>query len=158
MDVVATIPLNITDSGNSNLSFAGNYTKTEVVDFNPVTLDETRIRQLEENLPRWRGNATFTHATEKWRVLTRVNYYGKYWEAHLDAGDLPINASSEITFDAEFGYNVMENLEVIVGANNLFDNYPDANPWGGVAGAAYPVTSPMGFNGGYYYARARFTF
>lgn len=158
VDVVATIPLSITDDGNTNLSFAGNYTKTKVVDFNPSTLDSCRVQLLEENLPNWRGNATLTHSTGKWRALARGNYYGSYFEAHLDACDLPINAGSEVTFDLEFGYNVMENLELIVGANNLFDAYPDANEWGGVAGAAYPVTSPMGFNGGFYYARARFSF
>lgn len=158
IDVVATIPVDLFEDGSTNIAIAGNYTKTKVIDFNPATLDDLRIRQLEENLPRTRFNATFTHATDKWRMLARVNYYGSYWEAHLDSGGLPIDAGAEFTLDAEFGYNVMENLEVVVGANNLFDNYPDANPWAGVAGAAYPVTSPMGFNGGMYYVRARYTF
>jgi iron complex outermembrane receptor protein len=158
IDVVATIPLALFETGSSQLSFAGNYTKTEVIEFNPVTLDETRIRQLEDNLPAYRFNATFTHGTDKWRMLTRLNYYGSYWEAHLDSGGLPIDAGSEFTVDLEFGYHVMENFELIVGASNLFDNYPDENPWGGEAGAAYPVTSPMGFNGGMYYARARYSF
>lgn len=158
IDVVATIPLDLFEDGSTNLAIAGNYTKTEVIKFNPGTLDSTRIRQIEDNLPSTRFNATFTHATDKWRFLTRMNYYGKYWEAHLDSGDLPINAGSEITFDAEFGYNIMENVEVVVGASNLFDNYPDENEWAGVAGATYPVTSPMGFNGGMYYVRARYSF
>ncbi len=155
IDVVATIPLDLFDSGSSNIAVAGNYTKTEVLGGG---IDELRQDQLENNLPKTRFNATFTHNEDNWRMLARVNYFGKYTERHLDSFGLPVFAGSEITLDAEIGYNVMENLEVVVGANNLFDNYPDANPWAGVAGAAYPVTAPMGFNGGMYYVRARYTF
>ncbi|TNE60936.1 MAG: TonB-dependent receptor [Alphaproteobacteria bacterium] len=158
IDVVATIPLDLFEDGTTQVAFAGNYTKTKVTDFDPNTLDSCRVQLLEENLPNYRFNTTFSHATDKWRMLARGNYYGSYFEAHLDACDLPINAGSEITFDAEIGYNVMENLEVSIGAENLFNNYPDVNPWGGVAGAKYPVTSPMGFNGGFYYVRARYSF
>ncbi|WP_068303113.1 TonB-dependent receptor plug domain-containing protein [Kordiimonas lacus] len=158
IDIVATIPLDLFENGSTNLSFAGNYTKTKVTDFNPATLDDLRIAQLETSLPRYRGNATFTHTDDKWRMLARVNYYGGHTEYHLGSFGLPIDAGGKITFDAEFGYNVMENVEVVIGAENLFDTYPDDNPHAGIAGAAYPVESPFGFNGGMYYVRARYSF
>lgn len=181
IDVVATIPLDIFEEGSTNFALAGNYTKTKVtaisgrdrdeiisvdssndclytVDPSVVTMDGTRVMQLEQNIPKTRFSGTLTHNTSKWRFLARGNYYGSYCEAHLDSAGLEIDAGAEITMDIEFGYNVMENVEVIVGASNLFDNYPDDNPFAGVAGAAYPVTSPMGFNGGMYYVRARYSF
>lgn len=162
VDVVATLPIDLTDTGSTTLSLAGNYTKTKVLSFDPndpnELLDACRVRQLEDNLPSTRGNVTFNHSESKWRFLARGNYYGKFFEAHLDSCGLPIDAGSEITFDVEFGYNVMENLEVVVGANNLFDNYPDGNPFATGWGAKYPVTAPMGFNGGMYYVRARYSF
>ena len=136
----------------------GNWTQTLVQSYNPELLSPTRIKQLEENLPSIRGHVTFTHVEDKWRLMTRANYYGSYYEAHLDAGDLPINAGSEITFDAEFGYSIVEGLEVSVGADNIFNNYPDLNEYATIVGAKYPVTSPMGFNGGFYYARLRYDF
>ena len=43
-----------------------------------------------------------------------------------------------------------------LGAQNLLDTYPTRNPFAGVAGAEYTLTSPFGFNGGSYYIRARF--
>ena len=43
-------------------------------------------------------------------------------------------------------------------AQNLFDRVPSQTPWAGVAGAEYPVHSPYGFNGGFYYARLGWTF
>jgi iron complex outermembrane receptor protein len=36
----------------------------------------------------------------------------------------------------------------------VLDETPDINPWADVVGALYPVTSPMGFNGAFYYLRA----
>ncbi len=39
---------------------------------------------------------------------------------------------------------------------NLFDTYPTRNPYAGGAGQKYPVISPYGFSGGFYYLRAGF--
>ena len=88
--------------------------------------------------------------------LLRLNYFGEYYEAHLDDGTLPIEAGSEMTLDAEFGYNFTDSLTVTLGAANLLDEVPDINPWADVVGALYPVTSPMGFNGGFWYLRANY--
>ena len=66
---------------------------------------------------------------------------------------------SKLIVDAEVGWTFPSGLYVNVGAQNLFDETPDDNPWGAsVAGAAYPVHSPYGFNGGFYYARVGWKF
>jgi len=160
VDVVFTYPFDLTEEGNTNLSVAANWTKTSVTSFDPTDdaelLDATRVAQIEKNLPRYRGNATLNHEQGDWRALVRMNYYGKYFEAHLDDGTLPINAGSEITFDMEFGYKIMDGLNLIVGAENILDNMPAKNPWSSIVGAQYAVTSPMGMNGGFYYARIRY--
>jgi len=42
----------------------------------------------------------------------------------------------------------------VLGAQNLLDEEPDLNPWAvDIVGAKFPVTSPMGFNGAFYYGR-----
>ena len=88
-----------------------------------------------------------------------MNYHSKYTEVHLDSGGLEIFPGGEFTIDVEFGYNVLDNLEISVGAENLLDGSPDLNPFGAsVAGAKFPVNAPFGFDGGYYYARARYSF
>ena len=130
---------------------------TSVLNADP-TISDTRIQQLEENLPQWKGFLNLTHEEGRVRGLLRANYYGSFYEAHLDDGTLPINAGSRVTFDAELGYEVIDGLEIAAGAQNLFDTYPTRNPWDFVAGAKYAVTSPFGFNGGSYYLRARFQF
>ncbi|WP_128891601.1 TonB-dependent siderophore receptor [Erythrobacter sp. HKB08] len=155
IDFVANARLDLTEAGRTQATLAINYTKTDVVDADP-TISATRIRQLEENLPNWKGFFNLTHEEGPFRGLLRANYYGSFYEAHLDDGTLPIDAGSRVTFDAELGYEVIEGLELTVGAQNLLDTYPTRNPYAGIAGAEYTVTSPFGFNGGTYYIRARF--
>ncbi|WP_445363422.1 TonB-dependent receptor plug domain-containing protein [Microbulbifer sp. ANSA003] len=154
VDVVATYPV----GDATDLSFAWNWTDTEVTDFREETISDMRLRQLEDGLPNVRGNATFNHTGDNWRGLVRLNYYGSYWEAHLDDYSLPIDAGDEWTVDIEAAYDFNDSMTLIAGAENVFNNYPDKNPWSGVAGAEYPETAPMGFNGALYYVRAQYEF
>ncbi|HAU22690.1 MAG TPA: TonB-dependent receptor [Erythrobacter sp.] len=157
IDFVANARLNVTEGGDTRATLAINYTHTEVLNAD-ATISDTRIQQLEENLPNWKGFLNLTHEQGRWRGLLRANYYGSFYEAHLDDGTLPIDAGSRVTVDAEIGYEVFDGMEIAVGAQNLFDTYPTRNPWAGIAGAEYAVTSPFGFNGGSYYIRGRFSF
>lgn len=162
VDVVATVPLRFIPGGKTNFSLAGNWTRTKVTSYDPndpnELLSATRVIQLEKNLPRFRGNATLNHAAGNWRAMLRANYYGKYTEMHVNSSSLRIDAGSEITFDAELGYNIAKGIELSVGAQDLFDNNPDLNPYRYILGSKYPTTSPMGVNGGTYYAKVQFKF
>ncbi|MEX2496895.1 MAG: TonB-dependent receptor [Woeseia sp.] len=155
VDLVATASADLF-GGNTDFSLAYNWTDTEVDSFNPDIIGDTRVRQLEENLPRHRASVTASHTQGDWLGLIRANYYGEYYEAHLDDGTLPIDAGAEFTVDVEIGYNFTDSLNLVLGAENIFDEFPDENPWAGIAGATYPVTSPMGFNGGFWYLRLRY--
>ncbi|MBW7837658.1 MAG: TonB-dependent receptor [Sphingomonadales bacterium] len=162
IDLVASMPIELTSTGTSEISLAVNWTKTNVTSFDPTDPDEllsqTRVTQLEKNNPRWRGNITFIHNEDRWRGLVRVNYYGKFTELHVNAGSLRIDAGSEITVDTEVGVYVLQDVEFVVGAQNLFNNFPDRNPWDFIVGSKYPTTSPSGINGGMYYAKLRYAF
>lgn len=152
LDVVVSTSL-FDDRGD--LSLVYNYNETEVVG---GSLGADRERQLEENLPKHRGNLSYRHMiSDSLYAMARVNYYSSTWEAHLDAGDLPIDIESAFTMDAELGYNVSDSLAIIGGVANLTDEAQD-NPWAGVAGAKYAVTAPYGFQGGSYYVRVRYDF
>ena len=122
-------------------------------------LTPQRIRMLEENLPKQRANFTVKQQYTNFRALLRFNYYGDYYEDHLDASaGYDIVSGSELTFDIELGYRINEHFQLSGGAKNLFNNYPDQNPFSGFVGAAYPPTSPMGINGGFYYFRGVYLF
>jgi iron complex outermembrane recepter protein len=80
-----------------------------------------------------------------------------------------LNLSPKWVTDLEVRYDVASFLQVAVGANNVFDIYPDRLPTGNRVGAPgqYPANfnylpysnfSPFGFNGRYLYARATASF
>ena len=163
VDVVANYSMEMM-GGETKFSLAYNWTSTEV-DRASDNISDFRIRMLEDNLPAVRYSATANHTNGDWRFLARMNYYGSIFEDHLDSA-LPIDkVGSEITFDFEVAYNFTEDFTVTVGAKNAFDEYPDENnteaggiTYAQIAGSAYPTTSPIGINGGFYYLRGVYTF
>ena len=155
VDIVANYPFSL-GAGNSTLSLALNYTDTEVTERG--SLGDTRLLQLEENLPNFKGNLSFRHDQDNWRLLARANFHDSYTEAHLDSGDLIIEPGGEVTFDMEFGYTFADNFDLVAGVTNIFDAFPDENEFSGVAGALYPATAPFGFSGGQWYLRANYNF
>jgi iron complex outermembrane recepter protein len=155
VEVVGTIPLDITERGDTNASISFAYIDTTVDDagsINPISAG--RVSSLEELLPELKGAFTVAHEQDNWRLLARANYFGE-WE---DTGNGTGTQGAEINVDAEFAYYLNDQIELIIGANNIFDNYPDENPNAASLGQLYPESSPSGFNGGSYYLKARFTF
>jgi iron complex outermembrane receptor protein len=69
------------------------------------------------------------------------------------------NAARYIT-DVEVRYDVTKKFQIAVGANNLFDVYPNKLPYvAQLEGSQYDTAvSSIGINGGFYYARARYVF
>ena len=127
--------------------------------FYETNLTPQRIRMIEDNLPAHRATLSWSQVNGDFRSLFKVNYYGDFYEDHLDASaGLDIEGSDEITLDWELGYRITESFELAGGAKNLLDNQPSANPFASVVGAKYPPTSPMGINGGFYYLRGSLFF
>jgi iron complex outermembrane receptor protein len=157
VDVVGRMPFDFLD-GNSELTIAANYNETEVTRRAPVgqiqRISDTRVSNLEDQLPNWKGFAQWTHTQGRLRTLLRANYFGK-WD---DVGNGFTDLSSEVLIDAEIGYNVTDAVELVVGATNMFDNFPDENPGQGGSGQLYPEASPTGFSGGQYYGKIRINF
>ena len=140
--------------GDADLALAVNYTSTKVTRLGG--LGATRLRQLEEGLPKWKGNASLRHRRGDWRVLARLNFHGAYGEAHLDNGSLWIDADGAFTLDAEVGYALTPGWEIAAGAVNLLDRFPVEHPYQRVAGSKYPTTAPFGLSGGEYYLKVRY--
>ncbi len=142
-------------SGESNITVAANYNRTKVDSvgtLNPI--DSDRVRALEDLLPNIKGSVSWTHIQDKFRTLLRANYYGK-WD---DVGNDVNGIGAAVLVDAELAYQVRDNIEVIGGVSNLFDTYPDKNPFAADSGQLYSEASPFGFNGGTWYLRGRVTF
>ena len=155
IDLVATYPLDF-GMGESNLTLAFNATDTSVDERDPSVIDDKRVEQLEENTPSTRFTLSFSHSQDRWDLLARVRYYGDYVEYTLDNSGLRLDVDPSTVLDVEVGYQFNDAVRLIVGAENMLDEYPDERP--NASGLIYPDTSPFGFNGGYYYLRAIWDF
>ena len=141
--------------GNTDFSLLFNNTETTVARFNPDTLDATRIRELQEALPETRYSLTVNQRIgERFRVLGRVSYFDDWF----DSEDGQVYGGEHLV-DLEFGYDITQDLTLILGGQNIFDQFPEENPGArsGV-GNLYSQFSPFGFNGSFWYTRLKFDF
>ncbi|WP_105254544.1 TonB-dependent receptor plug domain-containing protein [Pseudoalteromonas sp. T1lg75] len=163
VDVVANYSTDLLD-GSSTFSLAYNWNETEVTRFSEIT-GGFKVSRLEDDLPNHRATATWAQQWESISGFVRANYYGEYQGVHVDYDATAKMADATVTFDMELTYHVNDNIDLSLGAQNIFDeegeplDFEDAtgipnNQWGG----KFYETSPYGFNGGYYYLKASYSF
>ena len=170
IDFVLHYEENLWDWQNK-LILAYNWTDTQVerVTLYPTLVDgvmqlrpnltSQRIRMLEDNLPAHRGSVTLEQSQGRLNFIWRMNYFSDFYEDHLDASaGMDIYGSDTLTFDAQVAWYYSPTMRVTLGAQNLFDNTPEENPFKGEVGALYPPTSPGGINGAFYYLGFEYTF
>jgi iron complex outermembrane receptor protein len=147
-DVVATYPIEWSNA-STDLSLSFNNTTTTVSRFNPVTIDDTRILQIEKGLPETRYNLQANHFWNNWRFLGRISYYDDWYDS--EDGEF---YSGKSILDLEAAYTWNDNTTIVLGMQNALDETPDDNP-GAAAGVGnkYSQYSPFGFNGGFWYLR-----
>ncbi len=108
-------------------------------------------------------------------LTARANRYGKVFlpgpstDITIAQGAAPgdITLSPEWVTDLEVRFNPAEAVQIAIGANNLFDVYPDRLPFGTVGGFNYGLNnsflpyssqSPFGFSGRFLYGRVSIDF
>ena len=146
IDLVVSAPV-----GAGMLSLAYNYTSSEVTDYNPDVLDDLRIRELEENLPKQRGNLTLTQAlSNRWSALGRTSYFGEWYDSEDDQV-----YSGKVLFDLETGVSFNEaKSSIAIGAQNILNTYPDEHELAAErTGNRYSQFSPFGFGGAFWYVK-----
>ncbi len=166
---------------NHNTAFAGGSTLnlTALVHFNdtevrsrrsqspilsPTQLfDDTQVTLLEEGQPGAHHLIQAIWEDGPWQLTGRTNYYGSVSGEGFTPG-IKQTWDGKWLFDAQVRYAINESMAVIVGGNNIFDQYPDK--WDPVTGAPFPQlgfkygweTMPFGMNGGSYYVRFDYRF
>ena len=183
VDIVATWNTEL-GSGLLDLSFAANFTETDVVNlFTPVgsgletlttdqVFSEQDISIIEEWQPEDRISLSGVYRLNDLTVNLSFNRFGEY--TVTDGGRQTYGA--EVLTDVRVAYQLNDNLSFNIGANNLFDVTPDRNTIGNSrsgtivdANGNEIVSSPgvfqfsrrsapFGFNGAFYYAGFEYSF
>lgn len=175
LDIVISHKANIGKSILKN-DFAANFNKTEVEDiFVPELIENAGLSgsffdgQEEAFLtlaqPRAKLNLTNMLTAGSWDFLLRNVYFGEVTDPDDFNGDARV-AGATVSDDAIYGGKLItdftitkrfsDQLGITIGANNLFDVYPDENRAGGTAGDQFVYsrrTSQFGYTGRYVFAR-----
>ncbi len=112
--------------------------------------------RLEDALPRQKGAFTLRYAMDRFSGMVRANYYGKiYYKPTNPANDEVFG--DKVLIDLDLSYQINQYVRFSIGANNLFNVFPDphqklANYSNGRFVFSRRVTQ-FGMNGGFYYAR-----
>ena len=85
--------------------------------------EDSRV-YLEEAVPRTKVNLSNSLTAGKLNVFLRNVYFGEVTEATTNVGLQQVFGTKVVT-DLSIGYEVMKDLRITVGANNLLDIFPD---------------------------------
>jgi len=155
--------------GNLNVSLLYNYNKNNVDDklnYIPaafvgqedVYFGPQERSLIETNTPSSKGTLAFNYDIKKVSVLLRNTYFGEVTRDGYPFGVAQKHAGKVVT-DLSVSYKITPKIIFAVGANNLFDVFPDAqvyeNSYFGVFKYA-PVQ--MGTTGAYYFGRLSCSF
>ena len=169
VDVIGRYAVKI-GPGTGRFTAAVNVTDTEISNKNPdgtipsnpilTSLGEAqfigRNRQgdFEDAQPTDKINLQVNYDVRQWRFMVRTNRYGEVTSRSDDPTRDQTFGAKWIT-DAEIGYTLRKGISISVGANNVFDVYPDKNvkrnSFNGIF--QYNGFSPFGFFGRYVYSR-----
>lgn len=177
LDLVLTYTDSYEGWGSVDWTAAFNYNKVKVTDQAPTPgvlaglqlLDRSARSYLEDASPRFRLNLGALWKLGDWTVNLRENIFGpSSYLASIDSVTYYKNRiDTKFITDLDVNYRFSKAWSLSLGANNLFDIYPDRlngayrealNKAGRQNVAVYPSFSPTGINGGFYYARLNATF
>jgi iron complex outermembrane receptor protein len=196
VDLVADYGLELDSWGSLVITGVVHYNRTTVENINApdgiaehMIFDEAQVDLTETGQPRQRFSLSFAWNKENWDANLRFNRYGKIKTSYFTeslTGDVPIDVDGDGSddfvdtarnvggvwiADLDVSYNFDNGLRVTVGADNLFDEYPDKLK---VAADGTPLTvpglitggsfsypweaSPFGINGRFVYGRVNYSF
>jgi iron complex outermembrane receptor protein len=167
IDLAATAAFDV-GGGDLLVDFRHNYNTQTVSDVDTATINDARVYDLENQIPENRSVLSFDwDSGGMLGALLRLNYYDG-WSSSGGLFDLtPANEplitydyGSTLLVDAEVSMTFNDMFTVTIGGENIFDEYPDneGNDILQALGDTYAVTSPYGFNGGFYYLRLSASF
>ena len=153
-------------AGTLTTDMRHNHNKQEISNVKSNAIDQSRVYDLENQVPEDRSVLSLIYDLGGFSGLLRANYYGN-WQTTPglfgDGSDSKANTyhyNDAVLVDLELSYTFAEHYTATIGGQNIFDEYPDKEGDGTLQflGDVYAVTSPFGFNGAFWYARVSASF
>ncbi len=163
VDVVGSYRTDL-GGGNLNLTLAYNYNKNRVTKFDRDAISLSQRVDAQNLAPKHRLNLQANWSMGAFSVGAAGRYFGQ-WRVETDYPGQQFGA--KVTADLDMSYTIAKRYTLTVGGNNIFNTKPDrvaASPSNPIYtatdsladGQIYPRNGgPFGFNGGFWYVRAR---
>lgn len=176
VDIVSTYTLNTSDFGAFNFNAGVNFNDNEVTDIldAPAVLQgagfdqgnlfsDVELRRFETSAPDSKVNLGVTWSYDIYSTTLRTTRYGEVEDPSSVEARNEIIPSEWIT-DLDVRVAITDQLAVSVGANNIFDVYPEATrdlvdevtTFSNIF--PYSSFSPYGFTGRYVYGKVSYSF
>lgn len=169
VDLVGNYSQDLGRFGSLKWTAAFNWNQTQILDYKastsilgtPYELMDRQARNLITDIqPKTKLILGGDWSIDRFNLNLALTRYGAYKEVN-DANDRSLDRvyGAKWIADLDLGYNLTHDLNIAIGAKNLFDTYPKKQ---GVPSStmvsSYGTYSPFGFTGGYYYTRLTYAF
>jgi iron complex outermembrane receptor protein len=174
IDFVGTWRTHVFD-GSMSWTLAYNYNHSKVTSFDPGVINLGQRINVEHLAPNHRATLSMNWTRGPFSLNARENYYG-WWANAIDYCTAQTTSGcsnptayqhfgAKFTTDLDVSYTFLDHYTLTLGANNLFNTYPDkilnssVNPVYVLThsldnGSVYPRNGgPFGINGGFWYVR-----
>jgi iron complex outermembrane receptor protein len=178
VDLALTYPFELGSAGKLGATFAANFNSTDVTRVPtptppppplvgltppPVLFDRVNVLSYEDGQPKNKFTAALNWSRNQLGATLRATRYGEALSP--DTGETYANLATRPAFDVSLGAKTLVDLEgrfkfadrfnLAIGAENLFDVYPDKNPPGAntTGTASFSNYSPFGRSGRFLYSR-----
>jgi iron complex outermembrane receptor protein len=170
LDVVINWPWEAGRAGRFDFTLVANFNDTKVtrvpeteeleaLDPPPPLFARVNVLTFEEGNPADKFAAVVNWTTDRLGATLRATRYGDA----LDPGtseNLDFRLSAKTLVDLDFRFDVTDHIRLSVGAENLFDEYPDAFPVtrNSTGNTPFSNYSPFGRSGRFFYGRLAVNF
>ncbi|MBA6059293.1 TonB-dependent receptor plug domain-containing protein [Pseudomonas juntendi] len=169
LDLVGSYDQGLGGAGSVKWTAAFNWNDTEILDYKesvnilgtPYELMNRQARNfLTDVQPHTKLILGGNWRLDRYRVNLGLTRYGSWREVNA-ANDRSLDREYKARWitDLDVGYQVTKDLELAIGARNLFDVYPERQaPSSKTMVKGYGAYSRYGFTGGYYFGRVTYNF
>ena len=140
--------------GRAGMTAAWNWNDTKITRSKLTEVSRLAQINLENGLPQNAANVSFDYAQGIFSGMIRARWSGKWTDAQANGtADLIQNFGGRTLVDLSVSAQVTPAIKLTVGAENLFDTYPDEATFQASRGLIYSRNAPYDTDGGLWYVR-----
>ncbi|MBR9805985.1 MAG: TonB-dependent receptor [Alphaproteobacteria bacterium] len=139
-------------AGDLDLGLSYNYNQSDVLNADFID-NPPRIARFERLYPRYSANASANYRRGDVTLQVKLRWIGPWADYTNQDGAYVQEFGSELFVDAGISWDVNAQMTLSLGAENLFNQYPDEATLEASKGLIYSRNAPYDTDGGLYYIR-----